>query len=206
MDVGDARQAREWIAAAGRAEVRTQLESIFADMASRITQRGPACWASGRCCNFEAHGHRLYVTGLEAAYTLVSARREQRISLESVSTARSRGGCPFQVGNACGVHAIKPMACRVYFCDRSAQQWQHELSEEMQRRIAGMHDAMQIPYRYAEWRWLLETLLVAGAMSDGAGSEVGLVGDGVERERSCILTRSENAPPSGLTIRGKPAG
>jgi Fe-S-cluster containining protein len=206
MDADLASRSRAWIAAAGLEGVRSAFDEIYADMAGRIEARGPACWASGRCCHFEAHGHRLYVTGLETACVLVRAKPDQRITREQVATALRGGGCPFQSGNACGVHGIKPMSCRVYFCDRGAQDWQQALSEDMHARIIALHERFGVPYVYAEWRGLLDALLVAGAMSGGEASAVGPEGEGVERERSCMRTSSANAPPSGLTIRGKPLG
>jgi hypothetical protein len=57
------------------------------------------------------------------------------------------------------VHDIKPLACRVYFCDAAAQTWQHALSEELHEDLRALHERFDIPYRYAEWRDLL-TLLV----------------------------------------------
>jgi Fe-S-cluster containining protein len=63
--------------------------------------------------------------------------------------------CPFQVSNLCSVHSIKPLGCRVYFCDRSAQQWQQELSERSLQEIRAIHDEHGIPYRYGEWRSML---------------------------------------------------
>jgi len=188
------------LAAATDRAVVAALESVFADTAVAISSRGPACWASGRCCNFEAAGHRLYVTGLEAAYTVVraggsavtpeapgagaagEAGREalgeeggqaggapiaqsrdrwhggRVLSLTQVSAARARGGCPFQEANLCGVHTIKPVACRVYFCDKSAQAWQHDLGERMHERVRALHDRFGVPYLYAEWRGLLDML------------------------------------------------
>jgi hypothetical protein len=76
--------------------------------------------------------------------------------------ARSRGGCAFATGNLCGVHAIKPLGCRIYFCDRSAAAWQQELHEEMLRELRGLHDRWEIAYRYGEWGGMLEMLLAAG--------------------------------------------
>lgn len=229
--MSDARlTSKAWLNAARDPVVATALESIFADAADAIAARGPACWASGRCCNFEATGHRLYTTGLEAAYTLVRAgspgvesstgvggsstqtgSSEQRagstpdlrpglhpgvdggggtsaneppargrshgsgsletrgedtgvrsgLSLPQIAAARERGGCPFQARNMCTVHAIKPVACRVYFCDRSAQEWQHDLAERLHERVRGLHEAHAIAYHYAEWRSLLEMLVDA---------------------------------------------
>jgi Fe-S-cluster containining protein len=155
-----------WLEAAARAEVRAELEGVYGAAAEAIRERGPACWASGRCCNFEKTGHLLYVTGLEAAYTVRMGRAitEKRAkaspnhySLEVVG-ATSSGACPFQEGNLCGVHEIKPLGCRVYFCDRSAQQWQNELSERLLAEIRAIHERNGIEYRYGEWRGMLRAV------------------------------------------------
>ena len=149
--------ARAWLAAARDSTIAAELEALFARVTHAIAQRGPACWASGRCCNFEAAGHRLYTTGLEAAYTVSKLRSTQHPALTSatLSDALSRGGCPFQAANLCGVHTIKPLACRVYFCDKSAQAWQSELLEGLMVDLRALHDRHAITYRYAEWRSLL---------------------------------------------------
>ena len=172
-----------WIGAAAPGPVAVALEAVYRDTAAAIESRAPACWASGRCCNFEAAGHRLYTTGLEAAYTIVrlddqAARAgdvgrdsggglalpqigRPALTLASIAAARQRGGCPFQHRNLCTVHEIKPVACRVYFCDRSAQDWQKDLSEQMHERIRVIHDEFAVPYEYAEWRGLLERVAAA---------------------------------------------
>jgi Fe-S-cluster containining protein len=126
-------------------------------IADQIEARGPACWASGRCCSFEKAGHRLYVTGLEAAYTV--SRLGRVLSVAEVEAARVRGDCPFLEKNLCGVHGIKPIGCRVYFCDRSAQEWQQELSERALEQVKRLHELHGIPYRYGEWRGMLEMVV-----------------------------------------------
>lgn len=163
-DPDEAALARDWIAAAGEPTIARELEAIYARVGEQIAQRGPACWASGRCCNFRTTGHLLYVTGLEAAYCVLRARviRADRapgalpqlapLGLPSIDAARARGDCPFLVDNACGVHSIKPLGCRVYFCDRSAQDWQHQLSEAALADIRALHQRHGLEYRYAEWR------------------------------------------------------
>lgn len=154
-----------WLTAIARPEIASALESIYAAATRAIAECGPACWASGRCCNFEQTGHLLYVTGLEAAYAIAllpeiaGTRRENypeaRLTLPVLEDARSRGGCPFQLANLCGIHAIKPLGCRVYFCDKSAQGWQNDLSERLLADIRAMHDRFGIDYRYGEWRAML---------------------------------------------------
>jgi Fe-S-cluster containining protein len=170
--VADESLAAHWLDALGRPGVAEGLEAIYADAATAIAARGPACWASGRCCRFEAHGHRLYVTGLEAAYvalrlpdiagTRPGNHAEPTLRPLALEQARAAGGCPFQSGHLCGVHAIKPLGCRVYFCDRTAQAWQQDLSETLLARLRALHDEHAIEYRYAEWRAMLARFVDAG--------------------------------------------
>lgn len=181
--------AERWVVAARDPRIGAALDAVYADIAAAVTERGPACWASGRCCNFEKTGHLLYVTGLEAAYTVVrhriarpmaSARGGRAplrvigagaergshaplLTLDSLDDSIARGGCPFQVENLCGVHMLRPLGCRVYFCDRGAEDWQNELSERALREVRLIHDRWGVPYRYAEWRSLLREALGAGA-------------------------------------------
>src|ERR1043165_9471959 len=116
--------ATAWLVAARDPRIAGALESIYTDVSAAIQARGPSCWASGRCCNFEKTGHRLYVTGLEAAYTI--HRLAGPLTAEALAAARGRGDCPFLSANLCTVHTIKPIGCRVYFCDRSAGEWERE--------------------------------------------------------------------------------
>jgi len=147
-----------WLAAARAPEICAGLKAVYQVIADQIEARGPACWASGRCCNFETTGHRLYVTGLEAAYTLTRVNRP--LAQADLDTARARGDCPFLSLNVCSVHTIKPIGCRVYFCDRSAQDWQKDLSERVLELVRKLHDRHAIPYRYGEWRGMLALLSV----------------------------------------------
>jgi Fe-S-cluster containining protein len=160
---GDAQLASAWIAAARREEVAHALEAVYAMVADQIEARGPACWASGRCCNFERTGHRLYVTGLEAAYTVtrMPGMNLAPLTAAAIDGALSRGDCPLLAQNLCTAHTIKPLGCRVYFCDRSAQTWQQDLSERAGVMIRAIHNRHGIEYRYAEWRALLG-LVAAG--------------------------------------------
>lgn len=167
------RRNARWLELAADDGVRRALETVYAGVAEAIRSRAPVCWASGRCCNFEGAGHLLYVTGLEAAFTLVSLRRappeHARFApslrvLQQTQRPRDVPGCPFQERNLCGVHLIKPLACRVYFCDRTAADWQHELAEEFHARIRVLHADFGIEYHYGEWRETLAALLDTWAL------------------------------------------
>jgi Fe-S-cluster containining protein len=162
--LADPSQVEAWmrhaIASAGR-----ELDTIYGDLAVEITARSPRCSASGRCCKFESFGHRLYVTGLEAAYLWARLGLAARPSLTDVSASRAAGGCPFQPERLCTVHAIRPMGCRMFFCDETAKDWQEATYERYQSRIRELHDRLGIPYIYAEWRALLELLATSGVSS-----------------------------------------
>ena len=165
MPIADDQLVAHWLSSLESLQLSDAIESVYAEAAREIAARGPACWASGRCCNFKQHGHRLYVTGLEAAYCvaklpeIAGTRKENfaepTLRLPVLDDAKQRGGCPFQIANLCGVHAIKPLGCRVYFCDKSAQDWQMDLSERLIRRVRAIHDEFEIEYRYGEWRDML---------------------------------------------------
>lgn len=172
---GGSELVRGWMEAVRREDVRSRLEGVYARAGAEIEARGPSCWASGRCCNFDRAGHRLYVTGLEAAYVVEGLQeRESRasrgvqegtrvISLPVIETAQAVGGCPFQERNLCGVHEIKPLGCRVYFCDRGAEEWQQELSERLLKELRAVHDECDVEYRYGEWREMLSMIARACA-------------------------------------------
>ncbi|MFZ4574463.1 MAG: hypothetical protein ACOYN0_08705 [Phycisphaerales bacterium] len=146
-------QQEAWLTAVRRPEVALGLEAVYACIAEAVQARGPACWASGRCCNFRRAGHLLYVTGLETAYAI--DRLGGPPAAVDLDAALARGDCPYLAANLCGVHTVKPLGCRVYFCDESAQRWQEELSERGLSMIRRLHDEHGIDYRYGEWRAML---------------------------------------------------
>jgi len=155
----DAAQAHLWLEAVRRPEVGQRLDAIYAMIADQVVTRAPVCVASGRCCNFEAYGHRLYVTGLEAAWCVTQPTPEHPgLTPATVAEAVTRGGCPFQVGTRCGAHAIKPVGCRTYYCDPTAQDWQEDLTERAHTMVKTLHTSIGVPYRYMEWRAMLTLL------------------------------------------------
>lgn len=165
--------AEAWLRAARDPQVSGELELVYAALARESARRRPVCTASGRCCRFEAWGHRLYTTGLEAAFTLVSIDPALVPDERGVADAVARGGCPFQPATLCEVHEHRPLGCRVYYCDPTAQDWQQALSERMLREVRAIHDRHGVPYRYAEWRSLLFALAPLTAPGGGATTGAG---------------------------------
>jgi len=152
--------ARAWIGAVRTQSVAHELEAIFDLIVRAIDARAPVCEQSGRCCRFRSFGHDLFVTGLEVAYTL--SRLDTPLTDAQVTAARAEGGCPFQVDGLCGVHTIKPVACRTFFCDPTATEWQRELTERCLGMLRRLHDRHGLAYRYGEWRSMMSLVIAAG--------------------------------------------
>jgi len=140
--------------AAGRADVREAVGRLYADVQAEIAARRPVCVASGRCCRFEEFGHRLFVTTVE----LAAFAYELQTSVEnpaSSSKSWDGTGCPFQTARLCGVHAIRPFGCRMFFCDATSTEWQNETYERFHARLKDLHGELGVPYYYVEWRLAL---------------------------------------------------
>ncbi len=117
---------------------------------AEIAERRPVCRMSGRCCHFDTHGHCLYVTALEIAWVIAQRPPSSLAGLDARD--EHLDGCIFQVERLCTVHAIRPLGCRVYFCDPAAQAWQNDLYERHLADLRALHDEHRIAYRYLEWR------------------------------------------------------
>jgi Fe-S-cluster containining protein len=152
-----AEEAEAWWRAGMLPAVDAALRSIHERIEAETSAKRPLCLASGNCCRFEAFGHRLMVTGLEAAWSLRNAGWIPQGG--EIAAARREGTCPFVAeGRLCGIRLARPMACRTFFCDRAASPWQESLHEASLAEIRSLHRTHAIPYRYLEWRDALEAV------------------------------------------------
>ncbi len=149
---------RRLYAAARDEVIADRLRELYNDLDLAVQARGPTCWSSGKCCHFEAYGHRLYVTALEIAW-LLQQHATPPIAAADVDLC---GDCPFQQARLCGVHPLRPLGCRIFFCQAGTQDWQQELYEVFLRRLRQLHESHDLPYRYMEWRAGLAEALAAG--------------------------------------------
>jgi Fe-S-cluster containining protein len=140
-----------------RPDAHAAVRQLYSDLDAEISRRRPLCVLSGRCCNFEEFGHRLFVTTIELA-TFLHDYLNQSHTPPSSSKSWDGKGCPFQIGKLCGVHSMRPMGCRLYFCDDSSTSWQREQYELFHSRLKRLHESMEVPYAYMEWRSALNLL------------------------------------------------
>jgi Fe-S-cluster containining protein len=139
--------------------------ALYADVQRAIDARRPACAVSGRCCRFEEFGHRLFVTTVELAAFVAALEGTGRRPGGDPAAAWDGTGCPFQSGKLCGVHAIRPFGCRMFFCDATSTDWQNEAYEQFHARLKRMHEELNVPYFYVEWRAALRALGLSAGLS-----------------------------------------
>lgn len=169
---------QQWRRAVERGEVDSAVGDLYARLDADIAAYGPTCWSSGKCCKFDSYGHRLYVTGLEIARFFKHNRTAcpPQASGQAVepfhplpvlnithqpSDIKHQDSCVFQIDGLCSTHKIRPLGCRVFFCQKGTQDWQQELYEQYLNELRVMHERWGLPYRYMEWRAGVEECVMA---------------------------------------------
>jgi len=142
-----------WRSAARDPRVDALMRELELQAQEQLRIHRPVCLASGKCCNFEQHGHSMWLTGLEVAWTL--SKLPSAPTTAQVAASVRVGNCPFLVQGMCGIHQARPLGCRAYFCDQAGQGWQEAMMESWLGRIRLLHTDLEIAYRYDEWRRLL---------------------------------------------------
>lgn len=178
------------VQAARRRDVRRAVHAVYAELERETARRRPRCDISGRCCHFDAYGHRLYVTTAELATFLddldpgptprtLDASTEPRParglalpvwqapSVRQALPVWQGPSCPLLLDGLCSVHPIRPFGCRVFFCDPDASAWVQDTYEAMHRRLRAVHDELGLSYHYVEWRSALSRLGIGPGAASG---------------------------------------
>lgn len=142
--------------AAGREDLCNAVAGIYRDIERELAIISPICQMSGRCCHFEEYGHRLFVTTAELGLFVHEARNVQAV--KSLMGREDGTGCRFQQGKLCLAHTIRPMGCRLFFCDPRTEGQLQLLYEQLHTRLKRLHDEMGVAYYYMEWRAALRTI------------------------------------------------
>ncbi|MBI3270570.1 MAG: hypothetical protein HYZ53_16305 [Planctomycetes bacterium] len=131
-----------------RAALVDGLEAIYRDLAADVARVGPVCIRRGVCCDFEKQDYVLYATTVELLYLSL------HVDLRGVAVAGKR--CPFWIGGLCGRHEVRPLGCRVYFCDPRYVPFSQDIYNRHHRKLQELGDRLGIPYEYAPFLSLLE--------------------------------------------------
>lgn len=156
-----------WFDASQQGEIDRAIQHVYDQLDKQVAAKQPVCEQSGRCCKFDSYGHRLYVTGLEIARFLTQAKLGDLPRDDAACGSRAThalalpvlsqdpvalDGCVFQVQGLCEAHAIRPLGCRIYFCQPGTEHWQQDIYESHMATLRALHTQHDLPYRYMEWR------------------------------------------------------
>lgn len=149
---------------ASRDALASRLAAFYRDVDAAVAERSPVCTNRGRCCNFDAYGHDLFVTTAELAYFVAGHRTAWRPS-------GSERRCPYQVEGMCTARDRRPMGCRLFFCDETSTDWQNGEYEKRLIQLKQIGEELGVEYRYTEWLSALRSVPAGGLQAvTGAGT------------------------------------
>jgi len=100
------------------------------------------CGACGKCCDFDAWDHRLFITAPELLYFTY------RMSPEPIKPMPT-DQCPYNIDGKCSVHRHRFAACRIFACTGDVGT-QNRLSEAAVAKLKSICEQSNIPYQYVD--------------------------------------------------------
>ena len=141
--------------AAGQGEdskVVERVGSVYRRLDEQLRRAGAKagrCEACGKCCDFEAFDHRLFVTPPELIYLLAGLGAEKPKPMPGRR-------CPYNVAGKCTAYEHRFAGCRVFAC-RGDKDLHSELSESALREFKAICEELDIPYHYSDLATALNT-------------------------------------------------
>jgi hypothetical protein len=118
------------------------LGQLYARAEAELAAAAPACKGCGTCCDFDRHGHRLFVTTLE----LAGLARQVPPTPENLAAGR----CPYQAGPRCLARELRPLGCRSYFCNEAGANRRQAIHEAVHQALVDLHRQCRLEYRYVD--------------------------------------------------------
>lgn len=116
----------------------------------RHSDPGGKCDACGRCCDFDAFDHRLFVTPPELMYLATKLGAE---NIKLMPSSR----CPYNVDGKCTIYTYRFAGCRIFSC-KGDKDFQSGLSETALKKFKSICTEFKIPYRYTDLATALENI------------------------------------------------
>ena len=112
--------------------VRNEIKNLYEALDAQLRNLEAACRACGDCCDLNAFGHELWLTNLELAYLLDSAKPGSR---------SEDGVCPYRLDGKCTARVGRALGCRVFHCNLDAASMENitEVCLEKMKKIATAH-------------------------------------------------------------------
>ncbi len=134
-------------------ELLAALAELYAQLDAELATAAPQCRMCGKCCDFQAFGHRLYVSTAELA--LLTGQPTPAPSADDAPV------CPYQQASQCAARAGRTLGCRAFFCEVDDS----DLYERFHERIRALHDECGVPYVYVELGRAIASLSPSGKMA-----------------------------------------
>lgn len=109
---------------------------------ARNAEPAGSCSACGKCCDFDAYDHRLFVTPPELIYLAAGLANG---GFKPMTTGR----CPYNSDGKCSVHEHRFAGCRIFCCTGDAD-FQSNLTEEALKELKAICTEFDLPYRYMD--------------------------------------------------------
>jgi Fe-S-cluster containining protein len=106
-----------------------------------------SCSACGKCCDFDAYDHRLFVTSPEMVYLIAKLGRANILPMAG-------GMCPYNLRGECTIHPYRFAGCRIFFCKGDAAK-QAQLSEWASARFKDICQDSGLDYAYTDLKTAL---------------------------------------------------
>jgi len=132
------------VVAAVHGEIVKKVSEVYGWIDSQILESGRLagkCAGCGKCCDFEAFGHKLFVTSAEVLHFSAAhggALKEMTL-----------GRCPYNIGGKCASYESRFAGCRIFSCTGDAG-FQSGLTEEALKKFKSVCIEYNVPYRYME--------------------------------------------------------
>lgn len=140
---GEAIPAEEAERRAGLDEAMADLDLLLEELDYEVADLGARCWLSGDCCDFDAAGHRLFTSAIEAS------RFARGVDLEGWDPASRK--CPAWKDRRCTAREHRPIACRTYFCDPRHRELANEVTERAISRLKALHRKHRLAWDYRDF-------------------------------------------------------
>ena len=100
------------------------------------------CDACGKCCDFDAFDHRLFVTPPELMYLAA------KLGAENIKPMPGNL-CPYNVDGKCTIYTYRFAGCRIFSC-KGDKDFQSGLSETSLNKFKSICIEFKIPYAYTD--------------------------------------------------------
>jgi hypothetical protein len=119
------------------------LASLYRDLERDLPSWGFSCSASGNCCDFDAYGHRLFVTTLEYEHFV----RHAPVARANPDPRQCPAWGPDRL---CKAREGRMLGCRTYHCPPWPRGGPPELHARYHARLQALHRRFGIPYAYRD--------------------------------------------------------